>query len=121
MGDSPERSGMDEPQQRTVSMQSRLVRPRLFTALRLADPDDQRALQTRFMQLGMAQSQVKGKTIMRYAGYIRVSDEEQVQGYSLDAQERAIREWVAARGGTLTVLYADKGESGRTADRTEFL
>jgi site-specific DNA recombinase len=57
---------------------------------------------------------------MRYAAYVRVSREEQVQGYSLDAQRRALREWVAGKGGTLVTIYADEGESALTADRTAF-
>ena len=35
---------------------------------------------------------------MRAALYARVSSEEQVQGYSLDAQKRAYRSLVDARG-----------------------
>lgn len=57
---------------------------------------------------------------MRYAAYVRVSHEEQVTGYSLDAQRRAIREWVAGKGGTLVKIYADEGESALTAARTSF-
>jgi site-specific DNA recombinase len=56
----------------------------------------------------------------RFAGYIRVSKEEPTGGFSLDAQERAIRAWVKARGGELVRLYADESQSGRTADRPAF-
>ena len=57
---------------------------------------------------------------MRYAAYIRVSHEEQVDGYSLDAQRRILQEWVAQKGGALVKVYADEGESALTANRTEF-
>lgn len=61
-----------------------------------------------------------GVHTMRYAAYIRVSDEEQLKGYSLDAQERIIRDWVRSQGGTLTKVYAERGESGTTTNRTAF-
>lgn len=62
----------------------------------------------------------QGAKIMRYAAYIRVSDEEQLKGYSLDAQRRIITEWVASKGGSLVKVYAEEGESATTADRTQF-
>ncbi len=51
---------------------------------------------------------------MRYAGYIRVSDQKQVDGFSLDAQEKAIRRYVEDRKGSLVEMYVDAGESART-------
>ena len=57
---------------------------------------------------------------MRYAAYIRVSHEEQVSGYSLDAQRRAIQDWVSSKGGAMVKVYADEGESALTANRTAF-
>lgn len=57
---------------------------------------------------------------MRYAAYVRVSHEEQVNGYSLDAQRRAIAEWVAGKGGALVKVYSEEGESATTTNRTEF-
>jgi site-specific DNA recombinase len=59
-------------------------------------------------------------SIMRYAAYIRVSHEEQVNGYSLDAQRREIQTWITAKGGALTKVYAEEGESGTSANRTAF-
>lgn len=59
---------------------------------------------------------------MRYAAYVRVSSEEQVDNFSIDAQKRAIQTWVVARGdGVLVKVYADEGKSGRTAERPGFL
>ncbi|MGQ9851564.1 MAG: recombinase family protein, partial [Aggregatilineaceae bacterium] len=57
---------------------------------------------------------------MRYAAYIRISSEEQVGNYSVAAQRRAIETWVAAQGGTLTRVYIDEAESGRTSQRPGF-
>ncbi len=57
---------------------------------------------------------------MRYAAYIRVSHEEQVNGYSLDAQRRAIQDWVSSKGGAMVKVYADEGESALTTNRTAF-
>jgi site-specific DNA recombinase len=61
---------------------------------------------------------------MRYAAYVRVSREEQVLGYSLEAQERLVRDWVGQQRGDLTgelvALYRDEGHSARTDDRPAF-
>lgn len=57
---------------------------------------------------------------MRYAAYVRISSEDQVGNFSIDAQQRAIEAWVAAKGGMLVQLYKDEAQSGRTADRPAF-
>lgn len=51
--------------------------------------------------------------------YIRVSSEEQIEGYSLDAQERAARAYSEARGWVLGQSYRDEGKSGWTDDITK--
>ena len=58
---------------------------------------------------------------MRYAAYVRISSEEQVGNFSLDAQKRAIQRWVSARDGTIIKTYVDEGHSGRTSERPAFL
>jgi site-specific DNA recombinase len=60
----------------------------------------------------------KGK--MRYAAYVRISSEEQIGNYSIDAQKRAIEAWVHTNGGILSQVYSDEGHSGCTADRPAF-
>ncbi len=62
----------------------------------------------------------KRKVKMRYAAYVRISSEEQIGNYSIDAQKRAIEAWVVANGGVLAQVYVDEGHSGRTADRPAF-
>lgn len=57
---------------------------------------------------------------MRYAAYVRISSEEQVGNFSLDAQQRAIETWVAVKGGLLVQVYTDEAKTGRTADRPAF-
>jgi len=47
----------------------------------------------------------------RAVGYIRVSDESQIEGYSLDAQKREISEWCRAQGLDLLHFYEEEGES----------
>jgi len=60
-------------------------------------------------------------TGLRCVGYVRVSSEGQIEGTRLDSQERNIREYVKARGGTLTHIYREEGQSGRsTHKRDEF-
>jgi DNA invertase Pin-like site-specific DNA recombinase len=53
-----------------------------------------------------------------------VSRDEQVPGYSLDAQERLVADWVRNQSGDLAgdvaVVYRDEGHSARTADRPAF-
>ncbi|MCJ7792240.1 MAG: recombinase family protein [Dehalococcoidia bacterium] len=51
---------------------------------------------------------------MRAALYARVSSEEQVEGYSLDAQRRAFETLVEARGWTIYKEYIEEGKSART-------
>ena len=62
----------------------------------------------------------RGKKKMRYAAYVRVSSEEQIGNYSVDAQKRAVETWVVSNGGILTQIYTDEGHSGRTAERPAF-
>jgi DNA invertase Pin-like site-specific DNA recombinase len=53
---------------------------------------------------------------MRVAIYARVSSEEQVEGYSLDAQLRAARSFSAEHGWTIVREYIEEGRSARTDD-----
>lgn len=54
----------------------------------------------------------------RIVGYVRVSTEEQVDGHSLDAQRREIKQYADQHGLTLGGIYADEGVSAHT-DRIE--
>ncbi len=54
-------------------------------------------------------------------GYVRVSSEEQAEeGYSLAAQERAIRLYTELHGLTLLKIYIDDGYSGTKDERPAF-
>ena len=53
-------------------------------------------------------------TPTRAAAYIRVSSEEQVEGYSLDAQTRAISLYAELHGLEIVRTYRDEGLSART-------
>ena len=57
---------------------------------------------------------------MRYAAYLRISSEEQVGNFSMDAQRRAIKTWVAAQDGVLVKEYVDEAQSGRIPNRPAF-
>ena len=50
---------------------------------------------------------------MNVGAYLRVSGEEQVEGYSLDAQLRAIQQLCKDRDWELFRDYADEGISAR--------
>jgi DNA invertase Pin-like site-specific DNA recombinase len=52
----------------------------------------------------------------RVAVYVRVSSEEQLEGYSLDAQLRAARATCAERGWRITAEYVEEGRSARYED-----
>jgi site-specific DNA recombinase len=51
---------------------------------------------------------------MKAALYARVSSEEQVEGYSIDAQRRAFEALVESRGWTIYKEYLEEGKSART-------
>ena len=57
---------------------------------------------------------------MRYVGYVRVSSEEQIGNFSIDAQKRAIESWVRSHGGELVKVYVDEAQSGRDDNRPAF-
>jgi DNA invertase Pin-like site-specific DNA recombinase len=62
-------------------------------------------------------------TSKRVAAYLRVSSEEQLAGFSLDAQARAIAEYCRERDSQIIACYRDEGKSARTDDlakRPEF-
>lgn len=53
--------------------------------------------------------------------YCRVSSLEQVDGTSLESQERVCREYAEREGIAVSEVFIEKGESAKTADRTEFM
>ena len=53
--------------------------------------------------------------------YCRVSSKEQVEGTSLESQERNCRRYADAHGLKVLEVFVDRGESARTVDRPEFL
>lgn len=52
--------------------------------------------------------------------YCRVSSKEQVDGTSLETQERYAREYAARQGWEVLQVFVEMGESAKTADRTEY-
>ncbi len=52
----------------------------------------------------------------RAAIYTRVSSDEQVDGFSLDAQLRALEESCRAKGWSIVAHYSDEGKSARGDD-----
>jgi site-specific DNA recombinase len=57
---------------------------------------------------------------MPAAIYIRVSDDSQVEGYSLEAQERSCRAFCSERGFPVAGVYVEEGVSGRHDRRPAF-
>jgi len=57
---------------------------------------------------------MKSNKRTRAVGYIRVSDESQVEGHSLDAQRKEIGRWSKQRGLDLIAIYAEEGRSAHT-------
>lgn len=52
--------------------------------------------------------------------YVRVSSAEQVDNTSLESQERNCREYANREGIEVLKVFIERGESAKTADRTEF-
>ena len=60
---------------------------------------------------------------MRAVAYIRVSSQEQVEGHSLDAQDRLFRELCKSRGWDSVSVYREEGKSAHVDSfhrRTKF-
>jgi site-specific DNA recombinase len=111
---------MHVPNTRPVQIVSAPRSERFFTVPTLAEVSDQMLWKAHLIQPDKSRHRVESETIMRYAAYIRVSSQDQVDGYSLDAQRRAITEWVQGKGGTIVKWYADEGESALTTNRSSF-
>jgi len=57
----------------------------------------------------------------RAVTYARVSSEEQTQGYSIDAQLRACRDWAKTNGYSIVKEYVDEGRSAsKNLEKREF-
>jgi DNA invertase Pin-like site-specific DNA recombinase len=93
---------------------------RFFTVPKFDKTLDEVAIEARLVQTNVPK-QAEGKHEMRYAAYIRISSEEQVGNFSIDAQRRAIEACVKSQSGKIVRYYIDEAQSGRTADRPEFL
>lgn len=52
--------------------------------------------------------------------YVRVSDQSQVDGTSLDTQEKICREYAAREGFAVAKLFREEGVSAKTLNRPEF-
>jgi site-specific DNA recombinase len=52
--------------------------------------------------------------------YCRVSTEEQTKNLSLETQEKQCREYCQRNGYNVVKVFIEKGESAKTADRTQF-
>lgn len=58
---------------------------------------------------------------MKAALYARVSSEKQEVDLSISAQFKALREYAAKYGHEVVAEFIDEAESGRTADRPQFM
>lgn len=56
----------------------------------------------------------------RVAIYTRVSSEEQLDGYSLEAQSQMCHQFAQMKGWTVVRIYEERGRSGKTIFRPEF-
>jgi DNA invertase Pin-like site-specific DNA recombinase len=64
----------------------------------------------------LGQGEVERGQKMRASLYARVSSEEQVEGYSIDAQRRAFRQLCAEKNWTIYQEYIEEGKSAHTDD-----
>ncbi|MHA1331607.1 MAG: recombinase family protein, partial [Candidatus Hodarchaeales archaeon] len=58
-----------------------------------------------------------GNKIIKAVGYIRVSTDEQVSGFSLDAQEERIKAYAKSQDYVLVDTYKDDGYSAKDLNR----
>ena len=103
----------------TTNVTSKNSQPRFFTSLRFRDLSVESPLQ-QLNPIKQRKVATRKEKQMRYAAYLRVSSEEQVGNYSIEAQRRANITWVKAQEGVLAKTYIDEAESGRKADRPGF-
>src|SRR5258708_2994451 len=88
-----------------------IVGPRFFTVPQLGRIVDEPILKAHLITPEVPkQHPTKGKTAMRYAAYVRISSEEQVGNFSVDAQKRAITDWVKQQEGRLVKVYVDEAQ-----------
>src|SRR5258708_403128 len=100
----PRRECMNESQQSATIPGLLTIQPRFFVAPKLDDRLKEILSQATNENLSRKK---KDNKPMRYAGYVRISSEEQVGNYSIEAQTRAIRTWVQAQEGQLVKVYCD--------------
>jgi DNA invertase Pin-like site-specific DNA recombinase len=112
---------MHDPKQLSVKLLPYLAHRRFFTVPKFGEMLDDVGVEARLIQTEEIKNLEKDRQEMRYAAYIRISSEEQVGNFSIDAQRRAIEVWVKAQEGKIVHYYVDEAQSGRTADRPEFL
>ena len=112
---------MRKKKQENIHFVPHIVGKRFFTVPQFGKTADEPVLKARLLQPEEPVKQVKGKRKMRYAAYIRISSEDQVGNFSIDAQKRTIKQWVKAQeDGALVKTYIDEAQSGRTSNRPEF-
>lgn len=111
---------MDEQKPATVTFIPELIGERFFEVPKLGSAVEDTTMSVHTIQTE-TRREVKEAQDMRYAAYIRISSDEQVGNFSVDAQRRAIDTWVKAQGGKVVSYYVDEAQSGRTADRPQFI
>ncbi len=112
---------MHELKPQTVKFVPQLVQSRFFTVPKFGETLDDVQIEARLISPDETLPIDPEKMIMRFAAYVRISSEEQVGNFSIDAQRRAIDAWVKAQSGKVVKFYIDEAQSGRTADRPEFI
>lgn len=56
---------------------------------------------------------------IKCCGYVRVSTEEQLEGYSLEFQAEEIKKYAKQNGYEIVKIYEERGESGKSLYRTQ--
>jgi hypothetical protein len=103
LGHLPRKEGMSESQQRTVqNAPALIIQPRFFVAPTL---DERLKEIVSNPPHRMKKRKKRTQIMMRYAVYLRISSEEQIGNYSIEAQRRAVQTWVQAQSGQLVTIY----------------
>jgi DNA invertase Pin-like site-specific DNA recombinase len=113
---------MNQSDQLTVKFVSQLTNDRFFTVPQLSGLEENPKPLRAHLRPEKPNKRKRSAKMIRYAAYVRISSEEQVGNFSVEAQKRAIAAWVKAKEEKTKIVdfYVDEAQSGRSLNRPEF-
>ena len=109
------------PSAKKIQFVPQLINDRFFAVPQFDQDSGEIVSKTKVKESDPKKTKRKGKKDMRYVGYIRISSEDQVGNFSIDAQKRAFKAWIDSKEeGQFAGFYVDEAQSGRTSNRPQF-